>query len=273
MYIVSAVLENEQSRVALYNKEYKLLAQKSGSAAELSALCLDVIAEGGAKPCDVDYIGVAYDGSGCPCCVASEVEKNTGIKCCADSLIGARALGEAFVANDEASLIMLKIDDTVDCGMVIDRKIYTGAHHLGGKVAHMVIDFDGYECTCGRKGCFEAYVNNKGFKRIVAEAGVEDAESMTPAKLYAMNTPAAEAAKKLYVEYLTSGITTVINLFQPHELVLEGPFTAVGDEIMEPMMEIILREQYSHGMPNKCNIRFSNTEADTALIGAALLGR
>ena len=253
MYIVSAVLENEQSRVALYNKEYKLLAQKSGSAAELSALCLDVIAEGGAKPCDVDYIGVAYDGSGCPCCVSSEVEKNTGIKCCADSLIGARALGEAFVANDEASLIMLKIDDTVDCGMVID--------------------FDGYECTCGRKGCFEAYVNNKGFKRIVAEAGVEDAESMTPAKLYAMNTPAAEAAKKLYVEYLTSGITTVINLFQPHELVLEGPFTAVGDEIMEPMMEIILREQYSHGMPNKCNIRFSNTEADTALIGAALLGR
>ena len=40
---------------------------------------------------------------------------------------------------------------------------------------------------------------------------------------------------------------------------------------MEPMMEIILREQYSRGMPNKCNVRFSNTEADTALLGAALL--
>ncbi|MBQ7827069.1 MAG: ROK family protein [Clostridia bacterium] len=273
MYIISAVLENEQSRVALYDKEYNLILKKSGECADLAKLCLDAASEGGIKAADVDYIGIAIDGSACPCCVAADVEKATGIKCNAAPLIGARALGEAYVADDEASLIMLKIDDTVDCGIVIDRKIYAGANHLGGKIAHMVIDFDGYECTCGRKGCFEAYASNSGFRRIVAEAGIADAESMTPVKLYAMNTPAAEEAKKLYVEYLTSGITTVINLFQPHELVLEGPFTEVGDAIMAPMMEIILREQYSHGMPNKCNIRFSNTEADTALIGAALLGR
>lgn len=270
MYIISAVLENEQSRFALYDKEYKLILKKNGTCADLSKLCLDVISEGGIKAADVDYIGVA---AGCCSCVPADIEKATGIKCYEASLIGARALGEAYVANDEASLIMLKIDDTVDCGVVIDRKIFSGANKLGGNLAHMVIDFDGFECTCGRKGCFEAYASNAGFRRIVTEAGIADADSLTPAKLYAMDTPAAENAKKLYVEYLTSGITTVINLFQPHELVLEGPFTEAGDAIMAPMMDIILREQYSHGMPNKCNVRFSNTEADTALIGAALLGR
>ena len=82
----------------------------------------------------------------------------------------------------------------------------------------------------------------------------------------------AETAKKLYVDYLASGITNIINLFQPNELVLDGPFTKVGDALMNPMMDIILREQYSRNMPNKCNVRFTNNE-DTALIGAALLAR
>ena len=268
MYIISAVLEKEQSRVALYDKEYKLLQTKSGACADLVKLCRDVISESGITSADVDYIGVA---AGCCTIDPSNVEKDIGIKCYTASVIGARALGEAYLANDESSLIMLKIDDTVDCGIVIDKKIYSGSG-LGGNVAHMVIDFDGYECTCGRNGCFEAYASNSGFRRVAAEAGIADAD-LTPVKLYTMDTPAAEDVKKLYVEYLTSGITTVINLFQPHELVLEGPFTEVGDKIMEPMMEIILREQYSHGMPNKCNIRFANTEADTALLGAALIGR
>lgn len=274
MYIISAVLEKEQSKVALYDKEYKLLLKKDGVFTDLSKLCLDTISEGGIKPADVDYIGVAIDSSlSTPDAVAADIEKNIGIKCCGASLINTRALGEAYMTNDTPSLFMLKVDDTIECGIVIDKTIYSGTHPFDGRVAHMVIKFGGYECTCGRQGCFEAYASNSGLKRIAAESGVADTESLTHAKLFDMNTPSAERAKKLYVKYLASGITNIINLFQPHELVLEGPFTEAGDELMTPMMDIVLREQYSHTMPNKCNIRFSNNEADTALIGAALLGR
>lgn len=270
MYIISAVLENNQSRVALYSDEYKLLLTKTGACTDLTKLCLDVISEGKITAADVEYIGVA---GGCCSYDPADVEKATGIKCYTAPIAGARALGEAYEANDESSVIFLKIDDTVESGIVIDKKIYSGSRELGGRFAHMVINYDGYECSCGRKGCFEAYASNSGFRRIAAEAGLADTDSLTPAKLFAMDTPVAKSVQTLYVKYLTSGITTIINLFQPHELVLEGPFTEAGDAIMEPMMEIILREQYSHGMPNKCNIRFSNTDVDTALLGAALIGR
>lgn len=268
MYIIGTVIEKDQAKVALYNKEYKLFVKKEGAAADLSKLCQDVCSEGGIKAADVAYIGIAAD-----CAVADAIEKSTGIRCIEAPLMGAKALGEAYTANDAPSLFMLKIDNTVDCGIVIEKKLFSGMDGLGGKIGHMVVDFGGYECTCGRKGCFEAYASNAGFKRIAAESGVEDTESLTPAKLFAMNTPNAERAKKLYVEYLASSITNIINLFQTNELVLEGPFTEAGDALMAPMMDIILREQYSRNMPNKCNIRFANNEEDTVLLGAALLGR
>lgn len=274
MYIIGAVFEKEQCKVALFDKEYKLLLEKCGMSADISKLCLDIISQSGINPSDVDYIGIAFDGfSSTPDFAIADVEKSIGIKCYGASFMSTRALGEAYTTNDVPSLLMLKIDDTVECGMVEDKKIYLDARQLGVRVAHMVINLGGYECTCGRKGCFESYVSNSGLKRIAAESGVADAESLTHKKLFDMDTPVAELAKKLYVKYLASGITDIINLFQPQELVLDGPFTEVGDELMKPMMDIILREQYSHSMPNKCNVRFAKDKEYTALIGAALLGR
>ena len=266
MYIISVIVEKNQSCAALYNEKYKLLEKKEG--ADASKTCLDLIAEGGINAADVDYIGVVADSS-----AAADIEKSTGIKCYTASVMGARALGEAYEANDVPFAVLLKIDDTVECGLVMDKKIYSGVNGQGVNVANMVIDFGGYECcSCGRRGCFKAYASNAGLKRIASDCGVADAE-ITHKALFAMNTPEAENAKKLYVEYLASGITNIINLFQPNEFILEGPFTEVGDALMAPLMEIILREQYTHSMPNKCNIRFAKNAEDTALLGGALLGR
>lgn len=258
MYIISAVLEKGQLKVALYDKEYKILAKKEGSEADLGAAFHDVMSEGGVKPADVEYVGIASDRP-----IASGIEKHTGIKCYETSIISARALGEAYLSGDVPFLAILKVDDTVECGIVIDKKIYPNVN-----VAHMVIDFGGAECTCGRRGCFEAYASNAGLKRIAAETGAD-----THKALFAMNTPEAEKAKKLYVEYLASGIVDVINLFQPNELVLDGSFTEAKEAIMPPMTEIILHDQYTHNMDNKCNVRFANNATETALLGAALLGR
>ena len=274
MYIISAVLKKELYTVAVYDKEYNLLFKKESAPADPAELCLEAVAESGKAISDVDYAGVAADRSlGDPNAIAAAMAKELGVPCYGTYVMNARALGEAYGAGDLLDLFLLSINDTVDCGIVIDKKAFSGSYHPGSNVAHMVINFGGYECTCGRKGCFEAYAGNSGLRRIAAEAGVEGADSITHAALFNMTTPEAECAKKRYIEYLANGITNIINLFQPNELVLEGPFTKIGSRFEEPFTEIVLREQYTHGMPDKCNIRFSSNGSETALIGAALLGR
>jgi len=188
-------------------------------------------------------------------------------------LMSAKALGEAYVADDVDSLFLLNIEDTVDCGVVIDKKLYSGTHLRGGNVAHTVISFGGFECACGNRGCFQAYACNAGLRRIAAEAGVEGAETITHKELFDKTTPSAEQAKETYVKFLAGGITNLINLFQLREFVIEGSLTEAGDKLMKPMMDLILREQFTHNMPNKCNVRFSGKAENTALLGAALLGR
>lgn len=273
MYIIGAVLEKEQTKIALFDQEYRLLTKKVGALSNATNLCTDILSEYGIAASDVSHIGVAVESSTpSPLAVAANIEKALGIPCQGTSLIGARALGEAYLAR-VPSLIVLAIEDTVECGIVINEQIFAGMHPPDGNVAHMAINHGGYPCACGRQGCFEAYVSNSGLKRIAAEAGMTDTDSLTPSLLFGMNTPEAECAKELYVKYLASGITNIINLFQTNELVLEGPFTEAGDALMGPMMDIVLREQYSRDLPNKCNIRFSNKETDTSLIGAARLGR
>lgn len=273
MYILGAVLEKNQAKVALYDKNYNLLLKKEGTCTDLSKICMDTISEVGVKPADVVYIGIAADGNFNINDVLTDLENNTGIKCISAPVICARTLGEAYISNDIPSLFMLKIDDTVESAVVIDKKIYSGIGKPGDNIAHMVINNGGFECTCGRKGCFEAYASNTGLRRIAALSGVDNADSITHKELFEMNTPAAEQAKKLYVEYLASGITDIINLYQTHELVLDGPFTKVGDTLTAPMIDIINRKQYTKDSPNKCKIRYSDNDDDTVLIGAALLGR
>jgi len=267
MYIISAVVEKNQSKVALFDKEYKFLAKKEGAVADVAGLCSEIITEAGINASDVAYAGVAADE------ILSGLEEKLGVRVLGTTLINAKALGEAYELNDADTLVIVKIDETVECGIIMDKKAYTGAHNQSAKLAHMVIGFGGYECTCGRRGCFEAYASISGLNRIAAESGVAGAGELTHAQLFAMDTPEAKSAQKLYVEYLASGITNIVNLFQPRHLVLDGAFTKVGDALMTPVIDIILRDQYTHSNPNKCEIRFANTEADTALLGAALLGR
>ena len=121
MYILSAVIENNKSKVALYDKEYKLLSAKEGSGTDVAKLCLDILSESKIKSSDVNYAGIAADGDNDA--IIAETEKALGIKCYGASVISARALGEAYLANDVLDLCLLKVDDTVECGIVIDKKI------------------------------------------------------------------------------------------------------------------------------------------------------
>lgn len=281
MYVISIVFETDNIKAVVYGKDYDRVAVKEGgyssednAVANAATLCKSLLCECAIKAEDVEYIGAAVpQGMGALCDVAQALEREVGIKTMAEDMINAKALGEAYAAGDKSSLVMIKIEDTIESGVVIDKKIYAGVAHLGGKLAHMVINFGGYDCACGRKGCFEAYASNGALKRIASEAGVADAEEITAAKLFAKCDSAAEAAKEEYVSYLANAITNVINLFQPQELVLEGSFTEAGDALMKPLMDIVLREQYSRDLPDKCNVRFANTDVDTTSIGAALIGR
>lgn len=270
MYIIGTLLEDNKIKAALCGEKYKLLSKKEAdfdlsSAAQFFS---ELLSETGTCPADVKYIGAAVgEDMGTPEEIAKILSEKSGIKTVCGSIIGARALGEACLEGDVPSLVMLDINDTVESATVIDKKLYAC-----GNFNHMAVDFGGFECACGRRGCFEACVSNSGIRRIATEGGVANAESITLDGLIADGSNEAKLAVERYIRYLASGITDIINLFQPCELVLDGVILKYESEIFKPMMDIVLREQYTASSPDKCRIRFARCGEDSTVIGAALLG-
>ena len=77
------------------------------------------------------------------------------------------ALGEAYagVGNGAKDFVAVTLGTGVGSGVIIDGKIVNGVNYAGGECGHMVIVVDGEQCSCGRKGCWEAYASATALDR------------------------------------------------------------------------------------------------------------
>jgi hypothetical protein len=71
----------------------------------------------------------------------------------------AAALGEyEFAAGEgEDPLIFVNCDVGVGAGVVLNDRLFTGAQGMAGEIGHTILELDGPPCSCGRRGCAEAF--------------------------------------------------------------------------------------------------------------------
>ncbi|MBR1868416.1 MAG: ROK family protein, partial [Clostridia bacterium] len=93
--------------------------------------------------------------------IADVIEKEVGVKVKIANDANVAALGEAkFGAGKEfEDNIMLTLGTGVGGGIVIGNKLLEGNKSAGAELGHMVIEEGGELCSCGRKGCLEAYAS------------------------------------------------------------------------------------------------------------------
>ena len=89
------------------------------------------------------------------------LEELTGKPCFFANDASCAALGELYAGAGKGckNLIAITLGTGVGSGIVIDGKVFRGANSAGGEIGHTVINVNGAECTCGRKGCWESYAS------------------------------------------------------------------------------------------------------------------
>ena len=200
----------------------------------------------------------------------------------------AAAYGEfvAGAAKGAKDAVCITLGTGVGAGIIVDGKILTGANLAGAEIGHMVIEVDGPQCTCGRKGCFEVFSSATGLIRMTKEAMAETPDSVmhkmaeedgkVSARL-AFNAmragdSAAKAVVDKYIKYLAAGITNTINIFQPDVLCIGGGVCNEGDPLMVPMRELVKKEVYTRMLNKNTRIEIASLGNDAGIIGAAFLG-
>lgn len=199
------------------------------------------------------------------------------------------ALGESVVGAGKGyeDCVAVTLGTGVGGGVIIDGKIMPGSFHGGAELGHMVIDVDGESCSCGRKGCWEAYSSATALIRDAKIAAIRYKDSklneLLNGDLSKMNAKipfdAAQAGDTYaqevidrYIKYLAVGIVNVINIFEPQVLVIGGGVCAQGDNLLNPLMDQVRSQVYGQKDP-KTTIKIAELGNDAGVIGAAMLGR
>ncbi|NLZ45795.1 MAG: ROK family protein [Clostridiales bacterium] len=192
--------------------------------------------------------------------------------------------GAAKGANDA---VCITLGTGVGSGIIIDGKIRSGFNFSGGEIGHTVIEVDGPQCSCGRKGCFEAFSSATGLIRMTKEAMdgnkdtimwkmIEEEENKVSGRT-AFNAmkkgdKTGQAVVDKYIKYLAAGITNTINTFQPNILCIGGGVCNEGDTLLLPLKELVAKEVYTRNSPKNTEIVIAKLGNNAGIIGAAFLG-
>lgn len=201
----------------------------------------------------------------------------------------AAAYGEfvAGAAKGAKNAVCITLGTGVGGGIIIDGRIYSGSNFAGAEIGHTVIEVDGAQCSCGRKGCFEAYSSATGLIRMTKEAIAEHPDCImaqsekekgkvtarTSFDCMRAGDKYAKAVVDKYIKYLAAGITNTINIFQPDILCIGGGVCNEGDPLLLPMKELVAKEVYTRNSEKNTEIVIAKLGNDAGIIGAAFLGR
>ena len=163
-------------------------------AADMAQLVLDLAKKAGISPADVKAAGVGSPGTidskngiivysnnirweKVP--LGAELKKHLGIPVFATNDANAAALGESFAgaAKSYPSSVFITLGTGVGGGIILDNVLFEGNRSAGAEIGHMVIRMGGEKCTCGRKGCFEAYASATALIRQTRNAMAKDKTS------------------------------------------------------------------------------------------------
>ena len=199
------------------------------------------------------------------------------------------ALGEAYagVGNGAKDFVAVTLGTGVGSGIIVDGKIVNGVNFAGGECGHMVIVVDGEQCSCGRKGCWEAYASATALIRQTKKAMEEYPDSymhhLAEAEGKVSGRTAFDAMRKgdiagikvvdQYIKYVSCGLINIVNALQPEIICVGGGICNEGETLMVPLRRFVQAERYS--IHSKIQTRIVKAELgnDAGVIGAAILGR
>jgi len=223
-----------------------------------------------------------------------DIKELTGFDAVIDNDANAAAYGEyvAGVAKGVHSAIILTLGTGIGGGIIINDQVMRGFNYAGGEIGHMVIETDGKLCTCGRRGCFEAYASATGLNALTAEAVKEHPKSILAALVeqdgrfsarqpfVALRKGDATATEVLetFTKYLATGIINLINIFQPEIIGIGGGLSNEGDYLLEPLRKRVNREVYGAAASKgddaaRTKIIACKLGNEAGIIGAAALPR
>ncbi len=257
---------------------------------------------------DIELKNVKYIGVGCPgiidnlngvvlknyslnfsnAPIRDEIRKHINLPVYIENDANCVAIAEYLLGASygTSSSLTIKVGVGIGGGIVINGSIFNGFNFGGTEFGHMIIDYNGRECTCGRKGCWEQYVSASALINQTKQLVIDNPDSIlanivkgnlsqiTELTVFEAAKEGDVLAKRLcaeYIDYFAEGLANIVNILMPEVLVIAGPISKLGNSLVNPLVEILGERIYCKEVHVP---EFKMAEMGTAgiVVGAAMLG-
>ena len=313
-YYIGIDLGGTNIKAGVVNENYEIISKATTKTllprpaeeicADMAKVSLEAVEQAGLTLDDIESVGIGTPGTANSATGIIEYSNNLGFlnlpvveimqkhinkPVYVENDANAAAYGEyvAGAAKGANDAVCITLGTGVGGGIIINGKIYSGFNFAGAEIGHTVVDPNGPECTCGRKGCFEVFSSATGLVRMTKESMLEDKSSImwqmneedgkvsarTAFNAMRAGDRAGKAVVDKYIRYLACGITNTINIFQPDILCIGGGVCNEGDPLLLPLKELVAKEVYTKNSAKNTEIVIAKLGNDAGIIGAAFLGQ
>lgn len=308
MYRIGIDLGGTNIAVGLVNERYELVAQDScptgayrpceEMVADMCATVEKMLAKAGVTIDECESIGLGSPGTcdseagvvvraynlgwfNVPVC--RMLTERFGIPARLSNDANCAALAETVAGGAVGckNMVLITLGTGVGGGIIIDGRIYAGMRSMGAELGHTLLVMDGEDCTCGRKGCWEAYASATALIRQAKAAAAQDSasplhgrEAIAAYDVFAAADIGCETAKKViarWCEYVAAGLTDLVNGLAPEMILIGGGVSRQGERILQPMREYIEKNCFGGkegAIPQLLAAKLGN---EAGIIGAAAL--
>ncbi len=124
-------------------------------------------------------------------------------------------------------------------GVVVNGSVINGRHGIGGEWGHIVLEPDGEDCYCGKKGCNETVFSGPALQRYYSQLSGKklSLKEILDLHLRGEDADATTTIRRLMVSF-GKAIASIINVLDPDVVVLGGGVSNIDLLYTEGVKEI-----------------------------------
>ncbi|MEG2061895.1 MAG: ROK family protein [Alistipes sp.] len=218
--------------------------------------------------------------------VANVAKRFNGVKTLMTNDANAATIGEMVYGNAKGmrDFVMITLGTGLGSGIVSNGEMIYGHDGFAGEAGHIIVERNGRECGCGRKGCLEAYVSATGIKRTAFELMAKmmvksklrdipfaDFEASMLSTAAEQGDPIAREAFRFTGEMLGRALADLVAVTSPEAIFLFGGLSKAGKLLFEPT-QWYMEENMLMVFKNKVKLLPSGIQGkNAAILGSSAL--
>ena len=169
--------------------------------------------------------------------------------------------------------VFLCLGTGIGSAVFLNGNLLQANKYVGFELGHIIIERNGEQCNCGKKGCFETYCAMKRFKekakKILNITNITSEELLEEIKKNKNNEKIAKLIDE-YINNLIIGLSNVIDIFEPEAISFGGSFVYFKDLFYEKLVKEMHKRRYTFNKDDVPEIVLAELQNDAGMIGAVI---